>query len=218
MQAVSIYELIESGDDRFIERCYRLLLGRAPDANGMQHYSRRLADGWSKSRVAKDIARSEEARKRGIVLSHATRYSWKSTVAAVPAIGHLFAPKLSRVSPDEAAKHIGHAGPKGHGGIDHAAIAELHAGLSGLNGAQRDVVNTLETLGRHFGASLEGTSEAIKSLHERLDFAIHSISAALDGIRFEQRRISARLERVEAGVGDVSQFDQAGSKNDSLAA
>lgn len=47
-------------DDRFLEACYRYYFGREPDAEGRRHYLARLAAGWSRRELVRELATSDE--------------------------------------------------------------------------------------------------------------------------------------------------------------
>ncbi len=50
--------------DRIIERVYRELLGRAPDASGREHWRRKIIDrGWTEERFRNEIRKSDEGRR-----------------------------------------------------------------------------------------------------------------------------------------------------------
>ncbi len=54
--------LRSSNDTDFIHALFQHYLGRAPDSNGLHHYTESLTKGKSRMRLARDIARSREAR------------------------------------------------------------------------------------------------------------------------------------------------------------
>lgn len=54
--------ILRSGNDTdFIHALFHLYLGRAPDSDGLHHYTELLTKGKSRTRLARDIARSREA-------------------------------------------------------------------------------------------------------------------------------------------------------------
>ncbi len=58
-------EVIDSRETQDkINQIYRDFLGRNVDSNGLNHYRGKLEGGWSMSQVRRDVASSDEARRR----------------------------------------------------------------------------------------------------------------------------------------------------------
>lgn len=60
--------LFRSGSADFLVHCYREILGRQPDRQGLAHYSERLAQGMARTRIIGDLAYSEEGKRRRVTV------------------------------------------------------------------------------------------------------------------------------------------------------
>lgn len=80
----SVSDLLRMSGEAFIRACYRSILGREADAEGLRHYREALRAGKSKESILVDIAVSPDAKQRGIdleglkemVASHRARASF----------------------------------------------------------------------------------------------------------------------------------------------
>ena len=63
--ARSVAELFALHDEAFVDSAYKTLMRRAPDFKGLAHYISRLREGFSRSSVLYELARSSEGRARG---------------------------------------------------------------------------------------------------------------------------------------------------------
>ena len=61
--AKSLRQLIRMPDREFVESAYVTILGRPPDAGGIEHYTTRLESGEARAALLRDLYRSEEARR-----------------------------------------------------------------------------------------------------------------------------------------------------------
>lgn len=61
-------ELFNCSNEQFVLNCYHLMLGREPDEEGYLHHINMLQAGRSRLRIVRGIARSSEARRRGVRL------------------------------------------------------------------------------------------------------------------------------------------------------
>ena len=59
-------ELLTCNNEQFVLNCYHLILGREPDEEGFLHHITVLQAGRSRLRIVRGIARSSEARRRGV--------------------------------------------------------------------------------------------------------------------------------------------------------
>jgi hypothetical protein len=59
-------EILFVQDEEFLVRVYALILKREPDAGGRGTYLIRISLGWAKAELLADIARSAEAREKGV--------------------------------------------------------------------------------------------------------------------------------------------------------
>jgi len=59
-------EILFVQDEEFLARVYALILKREPDEDGRGTYLIRLSLGWAKAELLADIARSAEAREKGV--------------------------------------------------------------------------------------------------------------------------------------------------------
>ncbi|VWX53248.1 DUF4214 domain-containing protein [Novosphingobium sp. 9U] len=56
-------QMLRTGDDTtFIHALFHRYLNRAPDSDGLHHYTKLLMKGKGRTRIARDVARSREAR------------------------------------------------------------------------------------------------------------------------------------------------------------
>jgi FkbM family methyltransferase len=62
-------QLLDLDDTEFVESTYQILLGRAPDPDGLHYYLGRLRTGNAKARIVGEIADSAEARSFGTSLT-----------------------------------------------------------------------------------------------------------------------------------------------------
>jgi glycosyltransferase involved in cell wall biosynthesis len=60
--AVDLNEVLELQGDAFVNRLYEVLLSRAPDPNGLNHYVKRLANGEKNTTILYEIAMSKEGK------------------------------------------------------------------------------------------------------------------------------------------------------------
>lgn len=58
--ALVVAALMKLDDDKFVDRCYRVLLNRSPDTTGYNYYLGRLRSGFSKKSIIKDIATNKQ--------------------------------------------------------------------------------------------------------------------------------------------------------------
>ena len=63
-----IERLLRSGSADFLVHCYREILGRQPDRQGLAHYSERLAHCMARTRVIGDLVYSEEGKRRRVTV------------------------------------------------------------------------------------------------------------------------------------------------------
>jgi len=63
---VEIESLLRFDYAEFIYNCYRTLLGREPDANGLRDYLRKLEAGMAKSRIIGDLTYSSEGKANNV--------------------------------------------------------------------------------------------------------------------------------------------------------
>ena len=61
-------DLLACDGDLFIRRAYWVLLGREPDASGLQNYQQELRRGTPKQRIIQELAESPEGKARGVPL------------------------------------------------------------------------------------------------------------------------------------------------------
>ncbi|RQT27725.1 DUF4214 domain-containing protein [Burkholderia cepacia] len=212
MKIVSIYELIEVGDNQFVEHCYRKLLGRSPDPQGHKFYSEQLSSGQSKTQIAKNIAASSEARQRGIVLSGTSRELWHRRLRGIPLLGRMLYPSrrsnpATMVVPEAVEETSGtqtesdaDTEMEKHG----TGLSELRTALDKLETMHWELDLTLHSMNRHFSASLHGTVDSIKSQQEQIRFQFLAINASLNGAHTQQRQVIERLERLESAIASIA--------------
>ncbi|MDN7443021.1 DUF4214 domain-containing protein [Burkholderia cepacia] len=211
MEIVSIYELIEVGDNQFVEHCYRKLLGRSPDPQGHKFYSEQLSSGQSKTQIAKNIAASGEARQRGIVLSDTNRELWHRRLCGVPLLGRMLSPsRRSNPTKTVVSKAVEETSDAQTGNDPDTemekhgtGLSELRAALDKLETMHWELDLTLHSMNRHFSASLHGTVDSIRSLQEQMRFQFLAINASLNGAHNQQRQVIERLERLESAIATV---------------
>ena len=86
---------------RIVRRAYQDVLGRAPDAEGLQYYRGRVVDeGWSEAQVRDDLRRSEEYKTRA---SDDTALSGTSRASAQSIVRRAYLSVLKR-EPDPASE------------------------------------------------------------------------------------------------------------------
>jgi hypothetical protein len=91
--------------ENLVNACYTVLLGRAPDAAGMQHFMQQLASGADKALVVGSIAYSAEARARGVrVPGLAPRFA-VAMASRVPLLGRLAEWGLALLTMGARARH-----------------------------------------------------------------------------------------------------------------
>jgi FkbM family methyltransferase len=94
MNASNVYHLDDFlllHDEAFVNACYRALLKRDPDPDGMKFYVYRVRTGLSKAQIVEEICNSEEARQKGVQvqgLREATRFRQR---CELPVLGRVFA-------------------------------------------------------------------------------------------------------------------------------
>jgi hypothetical protein len=71
------------GDAAFVDRVYRNVLGRAPDASGAAFWAGRLRAGWSRGRVLLGLAESAEGRAR-LDPAAEVAIAWHALAGAAP--------------------------------------------------------------------------------------------------------------------------------------
>jgi hypothetical protein len=71
----------------FVEEIYQRLLGRRPDASGLDHYVTNLRLGASKVDLLLTFCRSEECRARGIVVTGLKRHALLRRIYRLPLVG-----------------------------------------------------------------------------------------------------------------------------------
>ena len=74
----------------FVEACYSILLGRAPDAQGMEHYLGLLARGEDKAYILGGMVFSGEGRARHVRVAGLTPRFALALARRVPIAGRLF--------------------------------------------------------------------------------------------------------------------------------
>lgn len=63
---VSVSALLSADGAAFVDRVFRLILGRAPEAAAVEFYTRELANGKPKLQMILEVRTSEEGRRRGV--------------------------------------------------------------------------------------------------------------------------------------------------------
>jgi hypothetical protein len=102
--ARSLAELFALHDEAFVDAAYKTLLRRAPDFKGLAHYVGRLREGFSRSSVLHELARSSEGRARAAALpglGHVLRFH---RVNRLPLVGGLIARSLGVESDSSPAR------------------------------------------------------------------------------------------------------------------
>jgi hypothetical protein len=88
--ATSLDELLEHSDQFFISCAYQTLLGRKPDADGMQYYLRRLRKGFSKIQIVTQLRLSQEGKAHDVNLPGLNPEIQRYLRGQYPLIGWLF--------------------------------------------------------------------------------------------------------------------------------
>lgn len=82
--------LAEADDQAFIHAAYETVLGRAPDPSGATDNLSRLERGAARGTVLLGIARSPEARTRGVDIPGMPGLAWRMRLLRIPVIRHIF--------------------------------------------------------------------------------------------------------------------------------
>jgi len=90
MSGVSLDSLLALDGPDFIRSAYRLLLGREVDANGLDHFRKRLLNGADRAAVLYDLARSKEGRAFRANLPGLPKLLRRQRLYRVPLMGSLF--------------------------------------------------------------------------------------------------------------------------------
>ncbi|WP_311029268.1 glycosyltransferase [Mesorhizobium koreense] len=82
--------LAELDDQAFIHTAYETVLGRAPDPSGTADNLSRLERGEFRGAVLLSIARSPEARQRGVDIPGIPGLAWRMRLLRMPVVRHIF--------------------------------------------------------------------------------------------------------------------------------
>ncbi len=90
--AQSVEDLMELDDITFLQAAYRAMLGRAPDAGGLRHYTEALLAGRSRLQVLADLHFSAEGKDRRVTLAGFDAAMRQLRLRRIPVVGRLLAP------------------------------------------------------------------------------------------------------------------------------
>lgn len=103
-RAYSLAELCAHEHSEFIRCAYLTVLGRLPDADGMEFYRRRLVDGVSKLTILNQLRRSAEARRHDPGIAGFDRALRRHRQGNIPFIGRFIRLFTQVEADDERAR------------------------------------------------------------------------------------------------------------------
>ena len=135
--ASTLEELLSYYDEHFIYNAYQILLGRAPDPEGLRHYLGKIRSGVSKAEILANIRYSREGKSRKVTMVGLNKLIKRNRRLKLPVLGALLR-VAARENEDQALRQNVRAIDNKLYVLDlkmHAQYAKVNASLAELVGS-----------------------------------------------------------------------------------
>jgi O-antigen biosynthesis protein len=213
MRGESVAQLLDLYDVAFVVEVYKSLLGRAPDPDGLAYYLCHLREGDSKAKIVVQIAKSDEAKRRGIAFEGLAQL-----IASQSKANHWLSGRLARVNRIERQVNRLENLVGGAAQNFTSSKIEIDGRISDIEKSILQMHQLVETsLGRltqDFEKYSVGINSDIVRIEEFTGQTHQSLSAELSGMAQSVAKLMVEMSSLNARVTNMGALEKA-SKNSS---